>query len=138
MAEGSNKEFQLKILTPDKEAFNGPVSYVKAPGVEGYFGILVNHAPILSALRIGELEIEENNQRKFFAVSGGYLEMLDNHVSILAETVESAKNIDVARAEAAKLRAEKRLVAKEPGIDFERARIALFRALNRLKISKKI
>ncbi len=138
MTEGSKKEFQLKILTSDKEAFNGPVSYVKAPGVEGYFGILVNHAPLLSALRIGELEIEANNQKKYFAISGGYLEMLDNHVSILAETAESAKNIDVARAESARQRAEKRITAKEPGVDFERARVALFRALNRLNISKKI
>ena len=132
------KEFQLEILTPDKKAFSGLVTYVKASGVEGYFAILVNHAPMLSALRIGELEIEADNKRQFFATSGGFLEVLNNHVSILAETAEPADSIDVARAEAAKKRAEERMKLKATEIDFDRAQLALFRSLNRLKISKKV
>ena len=131
-------EFQLEILTPDKKAFSGPVSYVKACGVEGYFGILVNHAPMLSALRIGELEVEAENKRQFFAISGGFLEVLNNHVSILAETAEPANSIDVARAEASKKRAEERMKLSIAEIDFARAQLALFRSLNRLKISKKM
>jgi F-type H+-transporting ATPase subunit epsilon len=131
-------EFQLEILTPDNKAFSGPVTYVKACGIEGYFGILVNHAPMLSALRIGEIEIEAEHKRKFFAVSGGFLEVLNNHVSILAETAEPATSIDVARADASKKRAEERMKSKAGGIDFERAQLALVRSLNRLKISKRV
>jgi F-type H+-transporting ATPase subunit epsilon len=132
------KEFQLEILTPDKKVYSGPVTYVKACGVEGYFGILVDHAPMLSALRIGELEIEAENKRQFFATSGGFLEVLNNHVSILAETAEPANSIDVARAEVSKKRAEERMELKSAEIDFERAQLALYRSLNRLKIAKKV
>ena len=136
MADG--KEFQLKILTPDKETFNGAVSYVKAPGVGGYFGILVNHAPMLSALDIGEMEIEANNERKMYAVSGGFLEVLNNQVSVLAETAEPATEIDIARAEASRKRAEERMKSENVDVDFDRAQLALHRSINRLKVSKKI
>jgi F-type H+-transporting ATPase subunit epsilon len=138
MAEGSHKEFQLKILTPDKETFNGTVSYVKAPGVGGYFGILVNHAAMLSALDVGELELEAENQRKLYAISGGFLEVLNNQVSVLAETAEVSTEIDTTRAEAARKRAEERMKSSEFDVDLDRAQLALYRSLNRLKISKKI
>lgn len=137
MAEASHKKFQLKILTPDKEMFNGPVSYVKAPGVGGYFGILVNHAPMLSALAVGELEIETNHKRELYAISGGFLEVLNNQVSVLAETAEAAKDIDVTRAETARKRAQERMKTKNVDIDLDRAKLALYRAINRIKISGK-
>lgn len=138
MAEGSHKEFQLKILTPDKETFKGAVSYVKAPGVGGYFGILLNHAPMLSALDVGDLEIEADNQRKHYAISGGFLEVLSNQVSVLAETAEIATEIDVTRAEEARKRAEERMKSSKVDVDIDRAQLALYRSINRLKISKKI
>ena len=134
----SRKELELEILTPGKKSFSGPVSYVKAPGVEGYFGILANDAAMLSALQIGELEIETEDKKQYFAIGGGFLEVMNNHISILAETAEPASNIDVARAEAAKERAAERIKFSKSDVDFERARLALFRAINRLKISKKI
>ncbi len=136
MTDTWTKTFQLEILTPDKKVFSGEVTYLKAPGAEGYLGILANHAPMLAALQIGELEIEIQNQRQFFALSGGFLEVLNNHVRLLAETAEAAQNIDVARALAAKERAAKRLLAKAAGIDLDRAKLSLLRALNRLKIAE--
>ena len=134
----SRKELELEILTPDKKTFSGTVSYVKAPGVGGYFGILVNHAAMLSALQIGELEIEKENSKQYFAIGGGYLEVMNNHISILAETAEPASDIDVSRAEASKNRAAERIKFSKSDVVFDRARLALFRAINRLKISKKI
>ncbi len=137
MAETSDKEFRLEILTPEKKAFLGQVSYIKAPGVEGYIGILANHAALLSALRIGELEIITENKRRYYAINGGFLEVLNNHVSVLAETAEAAENIDVARAKAAKERAAGKIEFKKTDTDFDRARLALIRAINRIKISAK-
>ncbi len=137
MAETSDKEFQLEILTPEKKAFLGQVSYIKAPGADGYIGILVNHSALLSALQIGELEIITENKRQYFAISGGFLEVLNNHVSVLAETAEDAENIDVARAKAAKERAAEKIEFKKADTDFDRARLSLIRAINRLKISDK-
>ena len=92
---------------------------------------------MLAALQIGELESEAENKRQYFAMSGGFLEVLNNHVNVLAETVELAENIDVARAEAAKKRAEERMKISKPDVDFDRARLALLRALNRIKTSQK-
>ena len=137
MAENTSKTFQLDLLTPDKKAFSGEVNYLKAPGLMGYFGVLTDHAPLLSALKVGEVEIAVNGENRFFAVSGGYIEVLNNHARLLAETAEEASEIDVARAQAAKDRAEKRLDAQSADTDFDRAKIALFRAINRINIADK-
>jgi|Deesub1362B_J571_1020462.scaffolds.fasta_scaffold03129_2 F-type H+-transporting ATPase subunit epsilon len=137
MSEQYEKTFDLEILTPDKVAFTGTVTYVKAPGSEGYFGILANHAPLLAALTVGELEIETEGKRRFFAISGGFLEVLKNRVRILAETVEESTEIDVKRAAAALERAQKRLQAPTPDIDIDRARAAYLRAANRLKVASR-
>ncbi len=137
MVETSDKEFQLEILTPEKRAFLGQVSYIKAPGVEGYIGILANHAALLSALQIGELEIITENKRQYYAISGGFLEVLSNQVSVLAETAEAAENIDVARAKAAKDRAAGKIEFKKTDTNIDQGRISLIRDINRLKMSAK-
>jgi len=135
MAENRDHLFQLEILTPDKTAFSGEVTYVRAPGAEGYFGVLANHAPLLAALRIGELIVDTPEGRRFFAVSGGFLEVLKNHVRVLVETAEEASEIDVERAKQALLRAKNRLATHSPDIDVDRARSSMYRALNRLKVA---
>ncbi|MDZ7262315.1 MAG: F0F1 ATP synthase subunit epsilon [candidate division KSB1 bacterium] len=138
MEKGTLKYFAYEIVTPFGVVYSGSARYLRAPGVDGYFGILPRHAPLLAALKIGEIKIVKEGETKYFAISGGYLEVLANKVSILAETAEEAKDIDIKRAQAALERARQRLALKDKGIDQERARAALLRALNRLMVSKKI
>ncbi len=135
MAEHTGHLFQVEILTPDKTAYSGEASYVRAPGAEGYFGILANHAPLLAALRIGELIVDTPEGRRFFAVSGGFLEVLKNRVRVLAETAEEASEIDVERAKQALQRAKNRLATHSPDIDVDRAKSAMYRAMNRLRVA---
>jgi F-type H+-transporting ATPase subunit epsilon len=126
--------FDLEIITPEKIVFRGPISSVTCPGAEGRFQILRNHAPFISALEVGQLWfIDEEGKRRLYAVSGGASHVLKNKVLILADTAESADGIDLSRAEAAKNRAHERLRVKDPDIDIDRARLALHRALNRIK-----
>ena len=95
-----------------------------------------SHAPFLSSLKIGEVKIlDEAGKESRYASSGGFVEVHDNKVVMLAETAERSDQIEVERAEAAKKRAQGRLSGKRDAIDFERARAALFRAVNRLKIA---
>lgn len=137
MSEANTKSFSLDIITPGKKAFSGDVSYIKAPGVNGYLGVLPRHAPLLAALKIGELEVLAGDNREYYAISGGFMEVLENQVRVLAETAEPAREIDLERAEAAKRRAEGMLSIEDPKTDIVRASIALFRAINRIKIGGK-
>jgi F-type H+-transporting ATPase subunit epsilon len=126
--------FNLEIITPEKIVFQGLISSVTCPGVEGRFQILRNHAPFISALEIGRLWfIDQDGQKRMYAISGGTSHVLKNKVLILADTAESTDAIDLQRAAAAKKRAEERLQLKGADVDIERARLALHRALNRLK-----
>ena len=103
-------------------------------GSTGFFGVLPGHAPLLAALRTGEMWYRKGGEKKFAFVAGGFAEIVAERVSILAQVAERAEDIDLARAEASKRRAEERLAAR-PGVaemDFERARIALLRAITRL------
>ena len=127
----------LEIVTPDRTVASKPVSYVGVPGVEGEFGILPNHVPLLSALGIGDLYFrceEKNNEPWHVFVSGGFVEVSGNRVTVLAEAAELAETIDIARANAAKERAEARLAAQGENIDLDRARLALHRAVSRISI----
>jgi F-type H+-transporting ATPase subunit epsilon len=129
--------FNVEIVTPAGIVFTGDVDSCTAPGTTGQFQILKNHAPFLSNLVIGAIKIEKPEGAEMLATSGGFLEVNDNKVSIIAETAEFADKIDVKRAEEAEKRARAKLSEKED-IDIERAKLALFRALNRLKIASKI
>ncbi len=133
-----DKKFALEILTPDRIVYSGEATYLRAPGTEGSFGVLANHIPFLTTLDIGEVEVEIGNKKRFFAISGGFAEVLNNTVSILAETAEAAEDIDVNRANEAKERAEKRLREHLAEVNVARARIALTRALTRLKVASKM
>ena len=129
-----DKALQLDIVTPDKVVLSAQVDYVSAPGVEGEFGVLPGHVPLLAALSIGCVGYTVNGKKQCAFVSGGFAEVSDNKVTILAESSELADSIDIARANEAKKRAEERLAAKAENINHERAHAALQRAVIRLNI----
>ena len=126
----------LKILTPERTVFEADdVGYVLAPGTVGDVGILPDHAPFATSLKVGLVQVERPSDETIFAVSGGLLEVTADRVQILAQTAELRDDIDRNRAEEARQRAEERLQAKEDHIDEARAEAALARALNRLHVS---
>lgn len=132
------KLFQLDIVTPRKIIFSDTVTSVSVPGELGGFQVLVSHAPLLSSLVIGEIKIiDKNGSMLRYSTTGGFLEVRDNKVILLAETAEKASEIDIKRAEAAQKRAKDRLHNRESGTDLVRAEIALQRALNRLRVAGK-
>lgn len=132
------KELSLEIITPSKIGYKGNVTSVTVPGALGNFQVLYNHAPIISALEIGQIKIEADGNNEIFATSGGTIEVSNNKIIILAESLEKAGEINIKRAEEAKDRAKERLKVKSQSeIDDIRAELALKRAINRLKVSKK-
>ena len=130
------KTFKLEVISPDGREYESDVIHLQAPGLEGDFGILADHAPIMAALRAGKLHVDEPNTSFDFAVSGGYLEGHDNLIVLLAETCERKEDINVERAQQARDRALKRLEVVKGDIDIDRARAALMRALNRLHVAE--
>jgi len=129
--------FNLEIVTPEKMVYSGTVKSLQAPGTEGGFGVLARHAPMLASLDIGPLSfVEEGGSARRAAISGGFAEVRRDHVTVLAETAETAEEIDVERARAARDRAQERLRQWfKDIIDVERAQAALTRALIRLKVA---
>ena len=128
----------LEILTPEKPAFNGNVESITVPGTKGSFQVLKDHAPLMSTLDIGIITIKKNNEKSYFSTGGGSIEVLKNKVTILADSLENVKDIDVDRAEKAKERAEERLSKKnDPDFSGERAEAALKRAINRISAKEK-
>lgn len=131
-----DKPYKLEIVTPRKVIFSGEVVSFSAPGVNGGFQVLFDHAALLSTICIGEVKIttKENNESRY-ATSGGFVEVKDNTAIILAETIETREEIDIQRAENAKTRALKRIKERKPGTDLARAEAALQRALNRIRVA---
>jgi F-type H+-transporting ATPase subunit epsilon len=128
----------LEVVTPDRALAREEVDEVQAPGAEGYFGILPGHAPLLATLKVGELWYRIGAERHFPAIAGGFVEVLPDRVTVLAQIAERAQDIDVTRAEAARARAEERLARPSPDIDLERARIALMKSLIRLQVATRV
>ena len=138
-------DLYVDIVTPDDRVFQGQATGVRAPGVEGSFEILKNHAPMIAAFGIGTLSIKTrdahtvadvHDDRVVFATSGGFIEVIDNKVTVLAETVEPASEIDVERAEAAERRAAQRLKdGNLKGKERKKAKADLERARNRLRVT---
>jgi F-type H+-transporting ATPase subunit epsilon len=132
------RPFQLEIVTPQKVVFKGEATSLSAPGVTGAFQVLHSHAPLLSALEVGELKVRDTQGAEVrYATSGGFVEVKNNKVVVLAETAERSAEIDVARATAARERAEARLRSRSGDLDVERARISLARAINRLRVASR-
>jgi F-type H+-transporting ATPase subunit epsilon len=132
------EKLQLEVVTPDRLVLSEAVDIVMAIGSLGEFGILPNHVPFLSPLMAGELRYRKDNQLDYMVVTGGFVEVSQNKVTVLAEAAERAREIDLDRAKRAKERAEKRLaLAKSEAVDYIRAETALRRALLRLKVAER-
>jgi F-type H+-transporting ATPase subunit epsilon len=127
----------LEIVTPEKKVLSQQVDIVMAPGEEGEFGVLPNHIPFLSKLKVGELRFRVGASTRYVAVMGGFAEVLPDQVTILATAAEEATEIDVIRAKAARERAERRLSEAKDRVQFVRAQAALQRALARLRIAER-
>ena len=128
----------LEIITPNRIQFNGEVQSVTIPGTEGSFQVLKNHAPLMSTFEIGEVKVVlPDGKETEYASGGGTVEVLDNHVLVLADSLEQINDIDVDRARSAKERAQERLAHKTDTTDVERAENALKRAVNRLRLVEK-
>jgi F-type H+-transporting ATPase subunit epsilon len=130
--------FSAQILTPEGTVFDGDITGIQVPGTEGSFEVKVNHAPILSTLEIGKVRIRHtDNPDELFAVSGGFLELNDNKLTLLAEAAEAQDEIDVQRAREAKKRAKKRLADTDrEEVDRKQAEKALRRAEVRLFVAQ--
>jgi F-type H+-transporting ATPase subunit epsilon len=125
---------RLEIVTAEGVVFSDDVEVVVAPGIEGQLGILPHHAPLMTMLLPGELLVRRGGEEFFLAISGGFLEVRPDRVIVLADAAERAEDIDIARAEAAKRRAEERLTHPSTEVDMARAEAALRRSLARLKV----
>ena len=129
--------FRLEIVTAERMVFADDVNGVVAWGVEGQLGILPHHAPLMTMLQPGDLVIKRDNEEEYLALSGGFLEVRPDKVIILADACERAEEIDIARAEAAKRRAEETLKERPPEVDTAAAEAALRRSLARLKVAER-
>ena len=130
--------FTFRLVTPQRLLLEAPIVSLEAPGSEGYLGVLAHHAPLITPLRPGRLDVRDPaGVESSYAVSGGFLEVSANRATVLADTAERVDEIDRARAEASLKRAEARLGADAPrGTDRARAQRSLERAKNRLAIAK--
>jgi F-type H+-transporting ATPase subunit epsilon len=126
---------QLHIVSADRSLVDEQVDEVEIPGSDGYFGVLPGHTPMLAGLGMGELWYRQGQEKHFLAIVLGFAEVQPDRVTILAQMAEKADEIDVARAEAAKKRAEERMVKASVDMDFERARIAMMKSLIRLQVA---
>ena len=131
-------KLQVDLVSPERIVYSDDgVEMVIAPGADGELGILPNHAPLLTALGIGELRIRKGEEEESFAVGGGFLEVLANRVIVMADVAELADEIDIARAEAARERAERRYREAPEGLDIARLQAALRRSSVRLKVARR-
>jgi len=131
-------ELNLEIITPERPVFKDKVEAVTIPGTQGSFQVLKDHAPLISSFEIGIIKVKNSSSETFYTTAGGTVEVNQNRVLVLADSIEKISDIDKNRAEQAKLRAEERLRKKsQENVDEARAQAALNRALNRLNAVKK-
>lgn len=131
------KELFLEVVTPQKAVVSEQAQIVVAPGSEGEFGALKGHTTLLTSLKIGTLRYKNaKGEERYLFINGGFAEVLPEKVTILAESAEFRREIDVERAVDAKQRAEKRIAAKAPDTDLVRAEAALKRAVHRIQLKE--
>ncbi|ABO68642.1 MULTISPECIES: F0F1 ATP synthase subunit epsilon [Geobacillus] len=129
------KTIRVSVVTPDGPVYEGDVEMVSVKAKSGELGILPGHIPLVAPLEISAARLKKDGKTSYVAVSGGFLEVRPDKVTILAQAAERAEDIDVLRAKAAKERAERRLQSQQDDIDFKRAELALKRAMNRLNVA---
>jgi F-type H+-transporting ATPase subunit epsilon len=127
----------LQIVSADKSLVNETVDEVEIPGADGYFGVLPGHTPLLALLGTGDMWYRVGSETHHLVIASGFAEVQPGAVTILAQIAEKADEIDVARAEAAKKRAEERLARPTMEMDFERARLSLLKSLIRLQVASR-
>ena len=128
----------LEIVTSDRTVFEGQVEMVTVPGGGGDMGILPNHAPVLSTLKAGELRVKRGGQTMEFAIGGGFVDIHNNRVIILADSAERADEIDLARADAARVRAQELLKNPPPNKDeLLRLELSMRKNIVRLRVAKR-
>ncbi|MBB6283097.1 MULTISPECIES: F0F1 ATP synthase subunit epsilon [Geobacillus] len=130
------KTIHVSVVTPDGPVYEGDVEMVSVKAKSGELGILPGHIPLVAPLEISAARLKKDGKTDYVAVSGGFLEVRPDKVTILAQAAERAEDIDVLRAKAAKERAERRLQSQQDDIDFKRAELALKRAVNRLNVAE--
>ncbi len=130
-------KLKLEIVTAERVVYSEDVDVVVAPGIEGELGILPQHASLMTMLQPGELMVRQGGEEQSIFVSGGFLEVLADKVTVLADTAERAEEIDVARAEEAKTRAQQRLTMPSTDADHARVQAAMLRSLMRLKVAQR-
>ena len=129
---------QLEIVTPEKLAYQGEVDSVQLPGSEGELGVLPHHAPLVSTLGAGELRLRKGSEDEFFAIVGGFLQVLPDKVVVMAETADMASEIDLERAQEARRQAEQALESGYvEGADLAAARASLQAALLRIRVAER-
>ena len=131
-----SKTFQLEIITPEKVFDEGQVSYIRAPSLDGFFGVQSRHAPAIIAMSIGEIKVTKDGKESYYSTSGGFADIRPENVQLLVETAENITEIDKERAEEAMKRAQDTL--RDSEADLTRGKAALYRARNRLKITSRI
>jgi F-type H+-transporting ATPase subunit epsilon len=131
-------KIHLEILTIERKLFDEEVDMVVAPGIEGVFGVLPNHAPLMTALNYGELQVKRAGQPdEFFAIGGGFIDVRPNHVVVMASSAERADEIDVAKVEKSRQRAQEMLEKRGEARDFEKAQARLKYSAVKLKIAER-
>jgi len=130
------KEYRLEVITPERVVISEEAEFLVVPAWSGELGVLKNHAPLVAALRIGVMRFTIRGQTRYAAISGGWLEVTEDKVMVLADTAELGAEIDIERAKAAKARAEARLASAQEEINMVRATMALQRALSRIKAAE--
>ncbi len=128
---------KLEIVTAERVVYSEEVDVVIAPGIEGQLGILPHHAPLMTTLQMGELRVKKGGEELSLAISGGFLEVRPDRIIVLADAAERADEIDLARAEEAKRRAQEQLGRRTPEVDLAQAEAALRRSLARLKVGER-
>jgi F-type H+-transporting ATPase subunit epsilon len=128
---------KLDIVTAEQLVYSDDVDIVVAPGIDGELAVLPRHAPLMTMLQPGELRVRKGGEEVLMAITGGFLEVRPDRVTVLADAAERAEDIDAARAEEAKRRAEERLSGKIVEADMARAEAALRRSLLRLRVAEK-
>ncbi|MGG1630996.1 F0F1 ATP synthase subunit epsilon [Rossellomorea sp. NRS-1567] len=131
------KTLKVNIVTPDGPVYDSEVEMVSTKAQSGELGILPGHIPMVAPLQIGAVRLKKGGNTELVAVSGGFLEVRPEQVTILAQSAETAEAIDVRRAKEAKGRAEDRMQAQRDDVDFRRAELALKRAMNRINVSER-
>src|SRR5437773_4919524 len=128
---------QLQIVSADRSLVNEQVDEVEIPGSDGFFGVLPGHTPLLAVLGMGELWYRQGQEKHYLSIAFGFAEVQPDRVTILAQMAEKADEIDIPRAEAAKRRAEERIATPHAEMDYERAHIAMMKALIRLQVASR-